>query len=113
MGYVICAGAGLAVGLALLIWALRERSLRAAADEKVLAAERKVDQLEEQRRTAAQVAETNAKQAREAEEWCQRLKDENAKLRSTLQDARERLVKCQDPRTVKELLDRQLSEVIL
>jgi hypothetical protein len=103
MGYVIVAGLGIALGLGLLIWALRLRGL-------VTTAERRAVEAETSRNAVRAVAERNISEAK-------KLRGENDRLVHTLKDmrarlrlARERLVSSTDPATIKVVLDDELAE---
>jgi hypothetical protein len=101
VGYVISIGAGLALGLGLLIWGLRERSKRHAA-------ERRADKAGKEVWAADARALANAKAAGQSEELHQRSAEQVEVLRARLREARERLVQCQDPKAIKDWLDSEL-----
>lgn len=101
MGYVITGGAGLLLGVALLIWALRERGLRAKAEKE--ATQATVD-LGIVRQAAAASADT----AKDAEENVKRLEGQVTTLRQRLGEARQRLIEAEDPKAIKAWLDEEL-----
>jgi len=98
MGYVIVGGIGLAVGLGLMIWALRERAARQKAEIAVLRAHQKYEE-------AAEIARKNAMTAAEMSEERRRIEDELAHVRGRLNELRQRLVECRDPQAIREWLD--------
>ena len=106
MWYAIVGGLGLAVGLGLMIWALRERNAR-------LAAERAADRSDKDRLVAVDVANANAAQASELAEANKRIEAEVALLRGRLNEARVRLAETGDPKAVKGWLDSELGEETL
>lgn len=101
MWYVITAGAGLALGLGLLIWGLRERSKRHTA-------ERALDLALAAEVNARRIADQNAVRADVLENHSQRLDEELGLLRARLKVAYERLVKTNDPEAIRSWLDDEL-----
>ena len=101
MGYLITGGAGLLLGLGLLIWGLRERSKRHAAERAADAAKNELE-------GAAAQADKNALAARKAEDFAERLDGQVTVLRDRLREARTRLAQCGDPKAVKAWLDQEL-----
>lgn len=106
MGYVITAGIGTFLGLGLMIWVLRERSLRHAA-------ERKADKEESNRKLFKSQLIENRKVISEMEQYKERIEKENIGIRKRLDEAKERLIKCEDPKIIKEWLDDEFGEAIL
>jgi len=107
-GYIGAALAGLALGAALLIWGLGERSHRSAAEAKALVAERKQIAAEWQRDEAIATAEANVKQAADAESYGKRLGAEVEQLRIRLAEVRQRLAATGDPKAIRAWLDQEL-----
>jgi small-conductance mechanosensitive channel len=101
MGIAIAGGSGLFLGLGLLIWGLGERKKRHAA-------ERAADKAEQDRLSAVQVADQNARQAQKVEDFANRLDAEVMALRGRLNETRIRLAQCGDPKAVKAWLDSEL-----
>jgi len=106
MGYAISAGAGLLVGIGFLIWALRERSARQAAEKAQAKAEADAKQ-------NAGIAENNAKLANELQGSLLKEQARLALLNGTIRDLRGKLVLCKDPQTVKSWLDAELKGTLL
>lgn len=106
MGYAISAGAGLLVGIGFLIWALRERSARQAAEK----AQAKAEVVAAQNAT---IAENNVKLANELQAGILKEQARLAVLNSTIRELRGKLVTCRDPQTVKSWLDAELKGTIL
>lgn len=103
MGYAITGGTGLLLGVAALIWGLRERSARHAA-EREAAAERV------SRKAAEVIARQNVDAIEAFKAALVRISTVNKTLTQRLTGARERLVRCQDPQTIKAWLDEELAE---
>jgi uncharacterized protein HemX len=101
MGYVIVAGAGLAVGLGLMIWALTERGKRHEA-------ERKADEAEHREQAQRELANQNASAAQNLEMQHGRMSEQLSVLRKALEEARTRLAESGDPEAVKTWLDEEL-----
>ena len=101
MWYVIVAGAGLALGLGLMIWALTERSKRHAA-------ERKADEAAGKEEAARRLADQNAAAAQNLEFQHTRMNEQLQVLREELQRARKRLAELGEPGAVKDWLDDEL-----
>lgn len=106
MGYAITAGVGVLLGVALLIWGLRERKARFAAEEDSANSRRDVQ-------AAVEQARENLRAADQANLANGRLIKQLAHLRVRMDDLRERLVQCQDPKTIVEWLDAETSEETL
>lgn len=103
MGYVITAGVGLAVGLSLLVWAVR---LRGKLADAVAAKNLAVSQRDEFKR----IADANTEVAKDAEATVSRLNVTITDLRNRLAQARRRLVESRDPQVIKKVLDEELKE---
>lgn len=97
MGYVISSGAGLAVGLGFLIFALVERSKRRSAE---IARDEANQRFDDCRR----IADQNIEKAKLLEDDFSRLARRENVLRSALKEAEERLLKCEDPVAIKKWL---------
>lgn len=98
---LIAGGGGLAVGLALMIWALTERSKRAKAER----------QRDEEYKHAAElnlVATRNGIHAAELAKQLQRVEEQLAHLRQALTDTTERLRSCRDPQSLADWLKAEL-----
>jgi len=105
MWYAICLGIGFAIGLGFLIWGLLERGKRTAAEKAVTALETHVAELEKSGKQAAVIVENVRAD----------LNREHARtlvLRKALDEAQERLLKCDDPKTIREWLEAELKEQI-
>lgn len=103
MWYVITAAAGLLLGLGLLIWGLRERSQRHKAElhcKDYWLERRKLE-------TKIQILQRRSRTERIELERSHEALD---RLRTILDVARTRLMKCQDPRTVKLWLDGEMQD---
>ena len=103
MGLIAALGGGLLLGLALMIWGLRERSKRHAA-------EREADKMRVQFREAKEIANANAGKAFVAEENATRLDSQIAGMRGRLAEMRTRLAECGDPKAIQKWLDDELGE---
>lgn len=101
MWYAILLGAGLLVGLAMMIWALRERKARFTA-EAVL----KDVQVERDKFSA--IADANREAAVRAAQDTAKCKETSALLYAELDKARDLLVKFGDTEAIREWL---LSEI--
>jgi hypothetical protein len=106
MGLLAALGGGLFLGLGLMIWGLRERSKRHAAEKGEATAK-----LAEH--GARMTAANNAAQAMELEAELKRVGAQLDFVRSRLSQARERLIKCEDPQAIKEWLDAELGPEVL
>jgi len=106
MWYAIVGGTGLAVGIWLLIWALKERSARHSA-------ERAADAPCLLRAKAEEIAGENVHRVGEPKGQLEAVEIELATLRGRLNEARVRLAECGDPQAVKKWLDDELGELIL
>lgn len=101
MGYVIAAGIGLALGIGLLIWALRERGRRQDAEERAL-------------KLTLEIAQLNVNLAQYGARCTRLTTDREAaevqlqKLRELLDDAQALLKTSTDIKTVKNWLDEVL-----
>jgi hypothetical protein len=101
MWYAIIAAVFLAVGIGLMVWALRERSKRHKAEramDKALAAEKAV----------SIIAEQNATRAAVLDKQNERLDEQLSLIRDRLRIERERLAKSGDPTAIKAWLDEEL-----
>jgi len=98
MGIAIAAGAGLLLGLGLLIWGLRERSARHTAERRADAAERLRDQ-------AVDTANHNAARAVEMENQALRLTKQLETVQGRLTEVRELVADKAPLETVKALLE--------
>jgi hypothetical protein len=96
--YAIIGGAGLALGIGFMIWALRERKLRY---EATAAAAKAMVALADQRK----LARDNAEKAQNLEFNCTKLNEIIVAQRNALSEAHNRLVQCEDPTTIKGWLD--------
>jgi alkanesulfonate monooxygenase SsuD/methylene tetrahydromethanopterin reductase-like flavin-dependent oxidoreductase (luciferase family) len=101
MWYAITGGSGLLLGLGLLIWGLRERSKRHAA-------ERAADKARAERLRYENAAKHSAKIAAEAESEAARVNNQFAALRQRLAGMRERLARCGDPDEIRAWLDDEM-----
>lgn len=101
MGYLITAGAGVLLGLGLMIWALRERRARHTA-------ERQADKAIQSANKSDEIAKGNARAAQKAGEYAKKLEQENVALRQRLNRARSRLVQLKDPQAIRAWLDAEL-----
>lgn len=106
MWYAISIGSGLLLGLSLMIWGLVERAARHKA-------ERACDEANNLAAAADRLAKTNATVAEKNGKLLQVEYDRNAVLRSALEEARERLLKCDDPKVVREWLMEELKKEIV
>ena len=98
MGYLITAGSGLALGVFLLVWALRLKN-------KLMEARRKAMEANLALVDARRIADENIQAAKNAEAMATRVNHQVSVLQGRLKKARERLVASKDPATIKELLD--------
>jgi hypothetical protein len=98
MGYVIVAGVGLAIGLGLMIWALRERSRRHEAERAADAARKAADE-------SARIADANCTVTARLKVEIKRLTDQIASQRDRLAEARELLKRHGSMNTIKAWLD--------
>lgn len=103
MWYVISIGAGLLLGLSLMIWGLVERSARHKA-------ERACDEANNLAAAADRLAKANAVVAEKAQASLQAEHDRVAVIRAALEEARERLLKCDDPKAIREWLTEELKK---
>ena len=101
MWYAITAGAGLLLGLGLMIWGLTERSKRHAA-------ERAADAARAAEKAAVALADQNAVKAGVLDQRNTALDQQITVLRAGLAIAREKLAPGGDPAAVKEWLDGEL-----
>jgi hypothetical protein len=106
MGYAIVGGIGLLLGIALLIWALRERSKRHGAESSLKDAQVK-------RVEAERIAGVNLAHAKELEAQAQRLNDQIEVQRGRLTECRGRLAEGGSPAAIKDWLDSELKENVL
>jgi Flp pilus assembly protein TadG len=103
MWYAISIGSGLLLGLGLMIWGLAERAARHRA-------ERAADEANNLAAAADRLAKSNAVVAENNGKLLQAEYDRNAVLRAALEEARDRLLKCDDPKTVHEWLTEELKK---
>jgi predicted ATP-grasp superfamily ATP-dependent carboligase len=106
VGISIAAGAGLLLGLVLLVWALGERSKRHAA-------QRAVDAAEKLRNEAVDTASHNAARAAEMEDQALRLSKQVETFRSRLTDIRTAVAKKAPIKTIAELLRTESDEEVI
>ena len=106
MGYVIVGGIGLLLGIALLIWALRERSKRHGAESTL-----KDEQVK--RAEAERIAGVNLARASEMEAQSRRLDAQLIAQRGRLNECRGRLAEGGSPEAIKDWLDSELKEDVL
>lgn len=102
---LVAAGSGLLLGLTLLVWVLKERSKRHAAEEKATKLESEVAIL--QGANANQAALINQRDKELGRQAKQLLT-----LRNTISKLREQLVECRDPEAIKQWLEDELKEQI-
>ena len=103
MWYLITAAAGLLLGLGLLIWGLRERSQRHKAELRCK------DHWLERRKLEVKI-QALQRQGRTARLEVERSRGALDRLRTILDVARARLMRCTDPRTVKTWLDEEMKD---
>lgn len=103
MWYVITGAVGLALGIGLLIWALKERSKRNKEEKNVLKLELKNTLLERQNKDLGKVVQKH----KENEE---RLEAQIGILKKTIDGLRERLVACKDPEAITDWLDSEMND---
>ena len=106
MGYVITGGIGLAIGIGLLIWALRERSLRHDAH-------RSEDALRLQKANFERVALSNERLAKKANEQAAIEHDIVVKLQLQVNNLRDMLISTGDPDVIKKRIDAVTQEEYL
>lgn len=106
MWYAISIGSGLLLGLSLMIWGLAERAARHKA-------ERATDEAKSLVEASDRLAKSNATVAEGARASLQAERDRNAVLRAALEEARERLLKCDDPKAVREWLTEELKKEMI
>lgn len=103
MWYAITAGAGLLLGLGLLIWGLRMRSK--LADSEML--------LEKSRATVKDMIgrlEAADKALQELHRDRQSLERQVITLRGVIEEMRQQLIQCRDPATVRRWLDEEMGK---
>lgn len=105
MGMVISLGAGLVVGIMLLVWGLRERSAKHEAQLRLT----KVREELARTKTSVSVWQTRHRLAEDAAERAQK---QICMLHSTINSLHEQLASCKDPSAVKALLDKELGEQV-
>ncbi len=103
MWYAIIGGIGLAIGIGLLIWALKERSARYNAEKEYLKCDLKNKLLERQNKDLNTIVQKH----KDNEE---RLDKQIVVLKKTIDNLRERLVLCQDPQTIVDWLDNEMGD---
>lgn len=101
MWYAISLGGGLLVGLALMVWGLSERAARHKA-------ERAADEAKGKEEAAIALAKQNFDVVGKLQGDLKAQHDRNAVLTAMLQEAQERLLKCDDPKAIKAWLDDEL-----
>lgn len=101
MWYAICLGGGLLVGLTIMIWALTERSARHKA-------ERAADEAKSLAEASDRIAKQNVEAVGRLQGDLQAQRDRNAVLVAALKEAQERLLKCEDPATIRAWLEAEL-----
>jgi len=106
MGYAIVGGIGLLIGLALLVWGLRERSSRHTAERRADASLAQEKMLRAALRVNSETMRMEQKQRKQA----QIAADGN---RMIIEQLRSRLRLCTDPSTVRKWLDNELKETVL
>lgn len=106
MGIAISGAAGLILGLGLLIWGLKQKNARHAA-------ERSADQAREHQKTAIAAANHNAAQVAELEKRSIRLIDQVEVLRGRLRAVRGVVAQTGDMATIRKLLDSESREEII
>jgi hypothetical protein len=106
MGYVISIGAGFAVGLGMLIFALVERSKRRKA-------EKRAGKAAEERKEFENAAAANAEAAEQAVGDRIRADQQVAVLRKQLHDVRMKLATGGKPKAIKEWLDEELKDEVV
>jgi hypothetical protein len=89
-----------------MIFALTERSARHKA-------ERAADEANGLAAAADRLAKSNATVAEGARASLQAERDRNAVLRAALEEARDRLLKCDDPKMVREWLTEELKKEVV
>lgn len=99
---IILGISGLALGLSLMIWALKERTKRHNAEREVIDLLKKVGELELGIRHNVQAAKT-------ARDNNLLMKKQLKELRTMLLQTRLRLVECKDPKVIKTWLDHELN----
>jgi len=103
MWYLITAGAGLVLGLGLLIWGLRMRGK--LADSEML--------LEKSRGTVKEMIGrlNEADKALQAlHKDRQSLERQVVTLRGTIEEMRQQLIQCRDPATIRKWLDEEMGK---
>lgn len=101
MWYAISLGGGLLVGLSLMIWSLTERAARHKA-------ERACDEANGLAASADRLAKQNADAVTRVQGELQAQRDRNAVLTAALKGAQERLLKCDDPKAIRDWLEAEL-----
>ena len=101
MWYVICLGAGLAVGLALMVWALAERSAKQKA-------ERAADEAKSKEAAAVEAARQNLNVVEKLQGELTTQHNRNAVLTAALREAQSRLLRCDDPKAIQDWLADEL-----
>lgn len=101
MWYAISIGAGLLVGLSLMIWSLSERAARHKA-------ERAADEAKGKEEAAIFLAKQNFAVVEKLQGDLKAQRDRNAVLTNALQEAQARLLKCDDPKAIHDWLNEEL-----
>lgn len=103
MWYVIAALVGVAIGVGLLIWGLRERRLRYEAEKKLVETDAQVGRL------LVEVHDLK-KQAGALEDERAKVDAQVVTLRRVVDELRTRLVACADVKAIKSWLMKELGE---
>jgi hypothetical protein len=106
MWYIIIGGIGLAIGLGLMVWALRERSARHVAEQRAIESDMF-------RRTAETIANANKERCEELEKQMHQTNQQLGSMRGRLNEARSLLEKSKDPKLIKTWLDAELEKIKL
>jgi hypothetical protein len=106
MYYIICVAVGLALGLAMMIWALTERSKRHTAEENLIKKEVEVGD-------AKRIAENNVVAVKAVKEELARSEATCTVLRTKIDSMNAVMVKCKDIATIKEWLDKETQAEVL
>jgi hypothetical protein len=101
MWYAIFIILGLSLGIGMMIWALRERSKR-------FAAEKKMNEEVQYRLKAEQVADTNRESLERVLQDLDKANNTIKKLYQELEDVKNMLIKCGDAKALKDWLSSEL-----
>lgn len=108
MQLMLTAAGGLAIGLALMIWALTERRARYRAELAHAALQRTLDAAESARTRAEADVSTMGHELARARIEMQRARDSDRQLRADVLALRDRLRRVHDPAAIKQWLDELL-----